>query len=57
MHFRSGSQQLTGEGGRAISTAVDLVEVMKINLGTDVIDEGAEARNVSTIETKLVMNP
>ena len=65
MHFQSGSQQLTVKArGRAISTAVDVVVVRRrffvgkltvkeINVGTEVIGEGADARNVSTIEIKL----
>jgi archaea-specific DNA-binding protein len=66
MHFQSGSQQLTVKArGRAISTAVDVVEVVRrrffagkltikeINVGTEVLGEGTEARNVSTIEIKL----
>jgi DNA-binding protein len=70
MHFQSGSQQLTVKArGRAISTAVDVVEVTRrrffagklavreINIGTEVIGEGADLRNVSTIEIKLQKNP
>ena len=65
MHFQSGSQQLTVKArGRAISTAVDVVVVRRrffvgkltvkeINVGTEVIGEGADARNVSTMEIKL----
>ena len=67
MHFQSGSQQLSVKArGRTISTAVDVVEVVRrrffagkltvkeINIGTEVIGEGAEARNVSTIEIKVL---
>jgi len=67
MHLQSGSQQLTVKArGRTISTAVDVVEVVRrrffagkltvkeINIGTEVIGEGVEARNVSTIEIKLL---
>jgi len=70
MHFQSGSQQLTLKArGRAISTAVDVVEVTRrrffagkltvkqINVGTEVIGEGADVRNVSTIEIKLEKTP
>ena len=70
MHFQSGSQQLTVKArGRAISTAVDVVEVTRrrffagkltvkeVNVGTEVIGEGADARNVSTIEIKVLKNP
>jgi len=67
MHFQSGSQQLTVRArGRAISTAVDVVEVTrrrffagKLNvkeviIGTQELGEGADRRNVSTIEIKLL---
>jgi DNA-binding protein len=70
MHLQSGSQQLSVKArGRAISTAVDVVEVVRrrffagkltvkeINIGTEVIGEGGDARNVSTIEIKLQKNP
>jgi len=66
MHFQSGAQVLTVKArGRAISTAVDVVEVVRrrffagklavkeIGIGTEVIGEGSDSRNVSTIEIKL----
>ena len=66
MHFQSGSQTLTVKArGRAISTAVDVVEVVRrrffagklavqeISIGTQVLGEGSDTRNVSTIEIKL----
>lgn len=69
MHLQSGSQQLTVKArGRAISTAVDVVEVTRrrffggkltvkeITIGTEVIGEGADVRNVSTIEIHLQKN-
>ena len=65
MHFTSGSKNLTLKArGRSISRAVDVIEVarrrfyrerLKINsitIGTDVIGEGGDTRNVSTIEIK-----
>jgi len=66
MHFQSGSQELTIKArGRSISTAVDVVEVVRrrfmvgkltvkeMSIGTQVIGEGGDSRNVSTIEIKL----
>ena len=66
MHFQSGSQTLTVKArGRAISTAVDVVEVVRrrffagklavqeISIGTQVLGEGGDTRNVSTIEIKV----
>jgi len=66
MHFQSGSQELTIKArGRSISTAVDVAEVVRrrfmagklhvkeIGIGTQVIGEGGETRDVSTIEIKL----
>jgi len=66
MHFQSGSQTLTVKArGRSISTAVDVVEVVRrrfmagklavkeIGIGTQVIGEAGDTRNVSTIEIKL----
>ena len=63
MHFSSGSKKLTLKArGRAISTAVDVIEVSRrrfyrerlkitsISIGTEVIGEGGDTRNVSTIE-------
>ncbi len=66
MHFQSGAPILTVKArGRAISTAVDVVEVVRrrffagklsikeISIGTQVLGEGGDTRNVSTIEIKL----
>jgi DNA-binding protein len=66
MHFQSGAKTLTVKArGRAISTAVDVVEVTRrrffagklavreISIGTQMIGEGGDSRNVSTIEIKL----
>ena len=66
MHFQSGAKVLTIKArGRAISTAVDVVEVVRrrffagklaikeISIGTQVLGEGSDTRNVSTIELKL----
>jgi DNA-binding protein len=66
MHFQSGAKTLTVKArGRAISTAVDVVEVTRrrffagklavkeISIGTQLIGEGGDSRNVSTIEIKL----
>jgi DNA-binding protein Alba len=47
--------------GRIISQAVDVVEVSRrldvreIKIGTEVLDEEGQLRNVSTIEIKLAM--
>jgi len=66
MHFQSGAQTLTIKArGRSISTAVDVVEVVRrrffagklsvqeIGIGTQVLGEAGDQRNVSTIEIKL----
>ena len=66
MHFQSGAKVLTIKArGRAISTAVDVVEVVRrrffagklaikeISIGTQVLGEGSDTRNVSTIDLKL----
>ncbi len=66
MHFQSGAQILTVKArGRAISTAVDVVEVVRrrffagklaikeISIGTQALGEGSDIRNVSTIEIKV----
>lgn len=65
MHFNSGSRELTIRArGRAISTAVDVAEVVNkrffkgglsehVTLGTELVGEGEDARNVSTIEIHL----
>ncbi len=66
MHFNSGSNHLTVKArGQAISHAVDVVEVVrrrffqgKLNIkqviiGTEVLGEAGETRNVSTIEITL----
>ncbi|MGD0689865.1 MAG: DNA/RNA-binding protein AlbA [Candidatus Bathyarchaeia archaeon] len=66
MHFQAGAQTLTVKArGRAISTAVDVVEVVRrrffagklavqeISIGTQALGEGSDIRNVSTIEIKV----
>ena len=66
MHFSSGAKELTIKArGRAISTAVDVIEVVRrrffegkltvsgVTIGTEVLGEGADTRNVSTIEIKV----
>ncbi len=66
MHFQSGAQELTVKArGRAISTAVDVVEVVRrrffagklaikeVSIGTQIIGVEGDSRNVSTIEIKL----
>ena len=66
MHFQSGTNTVTIKArGRTISTAVDVVEVVRrrffggklkvseISIGTQVLGEGGDSRNVSTIEIKL----
>jgi len=66
MHFQAGAQTLSVKArGRAISTAVDVVEVVRrrffagklavqeISIGTEVLGEGGDTRNVSSIEIKL----
>jgi DNA-binding protein len=66
MHFQAGAETLTVKArGRAISTAVDVVEVVRrrffagklavqeIGIGTEVLGEAGDTRNVSTIEIKL----
>jgi len=67
MQFNSGSKELIVKArGRVISMAVDVVEVCRrrffagtleikeINIGTEVLGEEGQPRNVSTIEIKLV---
>ena len=66
MHFSSGAKELTIKArGRAISTAVDVIEVVRrrffegkltvssVIIGTEVIGEGGDTRNVSTIDIKV----
>jgi DNA-binding protein len=65
MHFNTGAKKLTIKArGRAISTAVDVAEVVnnrffqggltkQVSLGTEVVGEAQDARNVSTIEISL----
>jgi len=66
MHFQSGANVLTVKArGRAISRAVDVIEVVRrrffggklavkeIAIGTEVLGEGADTRNVSSIEIKI----
>jgi len=67
MHFNSGSSQCTVKArGQSISHAVDVVEVVRnrffqgklsikeVRIGTEMLGEGDEQRNVSTIEIVLV---
>lgn len=66
MQFNSGSKELTVKArGRVISQAVDVVEVCRrrffsgkldikeVKIGTEVLGEAGQSRNVSTIEIKL----
>jgi DNA-binding protein len=66
MHYQSGAKILTIKArGRAISTAVDVAEVVRrrffggklsikeVTIGTQVIGEGGDTRNVSTIDIKI----
>ena len=66
MHFNMGSKILTVKArGQSISHAVDVVEVVRnrffqgklvikeVRIGTELLGEGDEQRNVSTIEIVL----
>jgi len=66
MHFNMGSKQLTVKArGQSISHAVDVVEVVRnrffqgkliikeVRIGTELLGEGEDQRNVSTIEIVL----
>jgi DNA-binding protein len=66
MHFAGDMNELTVKArGNAISRAVDVVEVCRrrffsdqltvsdITIGTEVLGEGGDTRNVSTMEIKL----
>lgn len=65
MHFSGGMNELSVKArGNAISRAVDVVEVSRrrfldnltvgdITIGTDVLGEGGDTRNVSTMEINL----
>ena len=66
MQINSGSNELSVKArGRVISKAVDVVEVVRrrffdgkleitdVNIGTEVLGEEGQTRNVSTIEIKL----
>ena len=65
MHFNTGAKKLTIKArGRAISTAVDVAEVVNnrffqggltkhVTLGTEVLGEAQDTRNVSTIDIVL----
>jgi DNA-binding protein len=68
MQINSGSNELSVKArGRVISKAVDVVEVVRrrffdgrleikdVNIGTEVLGEEGQTRNVSTIEIKLAM--
>ena len=69
MHFNSGSNQCTVKARcQSISHAVDVVEVVRnrffqgklvikeVKIGTELLGEGDEQRNVSTIEIVLSKN-
>lgn len=66
MHFNTGAKQLTVKArGQSISHAVDVVEVVRrrffqgllhikeVRIGTEVLGEAEETRNVSTMEIVL----
>jgi DNA-binding protein len=66
MHFHSGAKELTVKArGRAISTAVDVIEVVRrrffggklavkdVTIGTEILGEAGDTRNVSTMEIKV----
>jgi DNA-binding protein len=66
MQLNSGSNELSVKArGRVISKAVDVVEVVRrrffdgkleitdVNIGTEVLGEQGQSRNVSTIEIKV----
>ncbi len=66
MHFNAGTKHLTVKArGKTISHAVDVVEVVRrrffqgkldikeVKIGTEVLGEAGETRNVSTIEIEL----
>jgi DNA-binding protein len=66
MHFQTGAKELSVKArGQAISRAVDVVEVVSrrffagkmkvknISIGTEVVGEGDDMRNVSTIEIRV----
>jgi len=66
MQINSGSNELSVKArGRVISKAVDVVEVVRrrffdgkleitgVNIGTEVLGEEGQTRNVSTIEIKV----
>jgi DNA-binding protein len=67
MHFQSGAKEVTLKArGRAISKAVDVVEVVRrsfggklaikeVTIGTQVIEEADYSRHISIIEIKLHM--
>ncbi len=69
MHFNMGSKQITVKArGQSISHAVDVVEVVRnrffqgklvikeVKIATELLGEGDEQRNVSTIEIVLTRN-
>jgi archaea-specific DNA-binding protein len=69
MHFNMGSKQITVKArGQSISHAVDVVEVVRnrffqgklvikeVKIATELLGEGDEQRNVSTIEIVLARN-
>jgi archaea-specific DNA-binding protein len=69
MHFNSGSKQITVKArGQSISHAVDVVEVVRnrffqgklsikeVRIATELLGEGEDQRNVSTIEIVVTRN-
>ena len=66
MHFGGSSEVTIKARGRAISTAIDVVEVCrrrffegklqvkKITIGTEQLGEEGQVRNVSTIEITVI---
>lgn len=69
MHFNTGAKQLTVKArGKAISHAVDVIEVVRrrffegklnikdVQIGSEVLGEEGQTRNVSTIEITLERN-
>src|SRR5712692_2244735 len=68
MHFNGGAKHLTVKArGKSISQAVDVAEVVRrkffqgklsireVKIGTEVLGEAGETRNVSTIEITIAM--
>ena len=68
MHFNGGAKHITVKArGKSISQAVDVAEVVRrkffqgklsireVKIGTEVLGEAGETRNVSTIEITIAM--